>query len=48
MKRFGLNGAAGYIALRHIKAIKETNNDLKSAYVDILKLIYDGFRIRQK
>ena len=28
MKRFGLIGAAGYIAPRHLKAIKETGNDL--------------------
>lgn len=28
MKRFALIGAAGYIASRHMKAIKETNNDL--------------------
>ena len=28
MKRFGLIGAGGYIAPRHLKAIKETGNDL--------------------
>lgn len=28
MKKFGLIGAAGYIAPRHLKAIKETGNDL--------------------
>lgn len=28
MKRFGLIGAAGYIAPRHLKAIKDTGNDL--------------------
>ncbi|AWY01071.1 oxidoreductase [Marinomonas primoryensis] len=28
MKRFALIGASGYIAPRHLKAIKETNNDL--------------------
>lgn len=28
MKRFGLIGAAGYIAPRHLRAIKETGNDL--------------------
>ena len=28
MKRFGLVGVAGYIAPRHLKAIKETGNDL--------------------
>lgn len=28
MKRFGLIGAAGYIAPRHLRAIKETKNDL--------------------
>ena len=28
MKRFGLLGAAGYIAPRHLRAIKDTNNEL--------------------
>ena len=28
MKRFGLIGAAGYIAPRHLRAIKDTGNDL--------------------
>ena len=28
MKKFGLIGAAGYIAPRHLKAIKETGNQL--------------------
>ena len=31
MKNFALMGAAGYIAPRHMKAIKETNNNLISA-----------------
>ena len=31
MKNFGLIGAAGYIAPRHMKAIKETNNKLVAA-----------------
>lgn len=31
MKRFGLIGAAGYIAPRHLKAIKETQNELVAA-----------------
>ncbi|WP_334058702.1 Gfo/Idh/MocA family protein [Polaribacter sp. P097] len=31
MKNFGLIGAAGYIAPRHLKAIKETNNNLVCA-----------------
>ncbi len=31
MKRFGLIGAAGYIAPRHMKAIKDTQNDLIAA-----------------
>lgn len=31
MKNFGLIGAAGYIAPRHLKAIKETNNQLLCA-----------------
>lgn len=32
MKRFALIGAAGYIAERHIKAIKETGNELVCAF----------------
>lgn len=32
MKRFALIGAAGYIAPRHMRAIKETGNELVSAY----------------
>lgn len=32
MKYFGLIGAAGYIAPRHMKAIKETGNSLAAAY----------------
>ncbi len=28
MKKFGLTGAAGYVAYRHLKAIKDTGNDL--------------------
>ena len=31
MKNFALIGAAGYIAPRHMKAIKDTNNDLVAA-----------------
>ena len=31
MKRFALTGAAGYIAPRHMKAIKETGNELVAA-----------------
>jgi len=31
MKKFGLIGAAGYIAPRHLKAIKETGNELIAA-----------------
>src|SRR5512133_4104515 len=30
-KNFGLIGAAGFIAVRHLKAIKETNNNLVAA-----------------
>ncbi|MCF8227639.1 MAG: oxidoreductase, partial [Bacteroidales bacterium] len=30
-KRFGLIGAAGYIAPRHMKAIKETGHELLAA-----------------
>ena len=32
MKKFGLIGAAGYIAPRHMKAIKDTGNDLIAAF----------------
>jgi UDP-N-acetyl-2-amino-2-deoxyglucuronate dehydrogenase len=32
MKKFALIGAAGYIAPRHMKAIKETSNNLITAY----------------
>ena len=32
MKNFALIGAAGYIAPRHMKAIKETGNQLAIAY----------------
>lgn len=32
MKNFGLIGVAGYIAPRHLKAIKDTGNDLVAAY----------------
>ena len=32
MARFALIGAAGYIAPRHLKAIKDTGNDLVAAY----------------
>ena len=32
MRNFGLIGAAGYIAPRHMKAIKDTNNILLAAY----------------
>jgi len=32
MKKFALIGAAGYIAPRHMKAIKETGNELSVAY----------------
>jgi UDP-N-acetyl-2-amino-2-deoxyglucuronate dehydrogenase len=32
MKRFALIGAAGFIAPRHIKAIKDTGNELVAAY----------------
>ncbi len=31
MKRFALIGAAGFIAPRHLKAIKETGNNLLAA-----------------
>lgn len=31
MKKFALIGAAGYVAPRHMKAIKETGNDLVAA-----------------
>ncbi|MCX6170662.1 MAG: Gfo/Idh/MocA family oxidoreductase [Ignavibacteriales bacterium] len=32
MKRFGLTGAAGYVAPRHLKAIKETGNELTACF----------------
>ena len=32
MKNFALIGAAGYIAPRHMKAIKETGNNLCAAF----------------
>lgn len=32
MKNFALIGAAGYIAPRHLRAIKDTNNNLVAAY----------------
>jgi UDP-N-acetyl-2-amino-2-deoxyglucuronate dehydrogenase len=31
MKNFALIGASGYIAPRHMKAIKDTNNNLVAA-----------------
>jgi UDP-N-acetyl-2-amino-2-deoxyglucuronate dehydrogenase len=31
LKKFALIGAAGYVAFRHMKAIKETNNELTAA-----------------
>ena len=31
MKNFALIGASGYIAPRHLKAIKDTNNNLLAA-----------------
>ena len=40
MKNFVIIGAAGYIAPRHMKAIKETGNDLIAAYDP-----YDGIGI---
>lgn len=40
MKRFALIGAAGYIAPRHMKAIKDTGNDLIAAFDP-----YDGVGI---
>lgn len=32
MKKFGLTGAAGYVAPRHLKAIKDTGNDLAACF----------------
>lgn len=40
MKNFALIGAAGYIAPRHMKAIKETRNNLIASYD-----VYDGIGI---
>jgi UDP-2-acetamido-2-deoxy-ribo-hexuluronate aminotransferase len=41
MKNFALIGASGYIAPRHMKAIKETENELVAAALDP----YDGIGI---
>ena len=41
MKKFALLGAAGYIAPRHMKAIKETGNSLVAALDP-----YDGIKIK--
>ena len=35
MKNFALIGAAGYVAPRHMKAIKETGNNLKESIAAI-------------
>ena len=43
MKNFVLIGAAGYIAPRHMKAIKETGNNLIAAYDP-----YDGVGIMDR
>jgi len=43
MKNFAIIGVAGYIAPRHLKAIKETNNDLLAAYDP-----YDGVGIMDR
>lgn len=43
MKNFALIGAAGYIAPRHMKAIKDTGNELLAAYDP-----YDGIGIMDK
>ena len=48
MKNFALIGASGYIAPRHMKAIKDTNNNLIAAIdkfdsvgiIDSLSLIH--------
>lgn len=40
MKNFALIGASGYIAPRHLKAIKDTNNNLIAA----LDRFNSGFR----
>ena len=40
MKNFALIGAAGYIAPRHMRAIKDTGNNLLAAYDP-----YDGVGI---
>ena len=36
MKRFGLIGAGGFIAPRHMKAIKDTGNELLSAMTNMI------------
>jgi UDP-N-acetyl-2-amino-2-deoxyglucuronate dehydrogenase len=38
MKNFVLIGAAGYIAPRHMKAIRDTNNELIAA-LDVIDLL---------
>ena len=40
MKNFAIIGASGYIAPRHMQAIKQTNNNLVAAYDT-----YDGIGI---
>ncbi|MCA1793807.1 MAG: hypothetical protein LC660_08045 [Desulfobacteraceae bacterium] len=43
MDKFALIGAAGYVAPRHMKAIKETGNILTPATNNPLKLTFCDF-----
>lgn len=44
MKNFALIGAAGYIANKHLKAIKDTENNLVAAYDNFVSVgIMDSF-----
>ena len=48
MKNFALIGAAGYVAPRHMSAIKKTGNDLVAAYDpnDSVGVIDSHFRMQ--
>ena len=46
MKNFALLGAAGYIAPRHFKAIKDTNNLLIRGNVQILFQLELGMKLK--
>ena len=40
MMNFGLIGAAGYIAPRHMRAVKETNNNLLFLMIKMIALVF--------